>query len=95
MSSFNQHFPSFQILFSSIYVGVYYGYFTWYIASNRYKKFDKFPFTSPAQFFPTLSSNAIDGHTAKLTWSFFKQSFLKQLLTEGNGHKEKDTQRTL
>ncbi|XP_039250988.2 man(5)GlcNAc(2)-PP-dolichol translocation protein RFT1-like isoform X1 [Styela clava] len=73
-----------QIIFSISYVFIIYGYFTWYISTENYKKFDDFPFTSMMQFFPTSTlPSSVDSDTASLIWSFFKQSALKQILTEG------------
>ena len=34
--------------------------------------------------FFSFSKPLLDSHQASLTWSIFKQSFLKQILTEGN-----------
>ncbi|ESO89985.1 hypothetical protein LOTGIDRAFT_234090 [Lottia gigantea] len=72
-----------QVLSVLIYVILYYGYFTHYFLQP--KKSDDFPFTSVSQFLPkTIPGKPfIDTNYASLTWSFFKQSFLKQILTEG------------
>lgn len=73
-----------QVVYGLAMSTVYYGYFIFYI--NKYsKKDDSFPFTSVSQLFPSRlkDSTFVDTHQAWLTVSIFKQSFLKQILTEG------------
>ncbi|BFZ00062.1 hypothetical protein BsWGS_03101 [Bradybaena similaris] len=72
-----------QVISSVTYAALYHGYFVHYIASN--KKEDDFPLKTVADMYPRILSDKpfIDIHLASLTWSFFKQSFLKQILTEG------------
>ncbi|KAL5014217.1 hypothetical protein ScPMuIL_008487 [Solemya velum] len=74
-----------QVLSSLVYVSVYYGYFIVYIQSNKKKADDQFPLSQVRDFFPQTIADKpfIDPEAQTLTWSFFKQSFLKQLLTEG------------
>ncbi|XP_053375538.1 protein RFT1 homolog isoform X2 [Mercenaria mercenaria] len=73
-----------QMVYGVVMSGVYYAYFIFYI--NKYgKKDDSFPFSSVKQLLPSKQkdSSFVDVHQAWLTFSIFKQSFLKQLLTEG------------
>ncbi|XP_050413460.1 protein RFT1 homolog [Patella vulgata] len=72
-----------QIISVLVYVVLYYGYFI--NNMSKVKKTDDFPFKSVGDFLPKKLKDkpSIDSHYASLTWSFFKQSFLKQLLTEG------------
>nr|CAB3265543.1 protein RFT1 homolog [Phallusia mammillata] len=74
-----------QVSFSIVYISIFYGYFTWFVTTNKQKQMDDFPFSTVADFFPKfhVSEGFVDRKTAKLTKSFFKQSVLKQLLTEG------------
>ncbi|WAR02623.1 RFT1-like protein [Mya arenaria] len=73
-----------QVVYGVVISLVYYVYFIYYIVVYG-KKDDTFPFTSVSQLFPTSTRDLpfIDPRQAWLTVSFFKQSFLKQLLTEG------------
>uniref|UniRef100_K7GHF6 Protein RFT1 homolog n=1 Tax=Pelodiscus sinensis TaxID=13735 RepID=K7GHF6_PELSI len=52
---------------------------------------ESFPVSKMTDLLPSLTEgqvqNVIDWKEAKLTWSFFKQSFLKQMLTEGVGER--------
>lgn len=75
-----------QIMHSLALILSYYGYYTWFIRNGHVKKIDEFPFKDVRDFFPnftTINNSLIDQPAAKLTWSFFRQSFLKQILTEG------------
>ncbi|XP_076448117.1 man(5)GlcNAc(2)-PP-dolichol translocation protein RFT1-like [Babylonia areolata] len=76
-----------QVLSSVSYVALYYGYFAHYTASRLKKEDDHsaFPCVSMADFLPRVvpGESFFDAHLVHLTWSFFKQSLLKQLLTEG------------
>ncbi|XP_070558753.1 man(5)GlcNAc(2)-PP-dolichol translocation protein RFT1-like isoform X2 [Ptychodera flava] len=71
-----------QLAFTLIYVGLYYAYFIKYLYTSEDESFplktvrDFFPRTNPGQKWTNLT-------LLKLTWSFFKQGFFKQILTEG------------
>ncbi|XP_071960225.1 man(5)GlcNAc(2)-PP-dolichol translocation protein RFT1-like isoform X2 [Antedon mediterranea] len=71
-----------QLCFTFIYVSLYYAFFTYYIIKN---KDDNFPLKSVRDIFPRIIPGAYwaDFSTVILVWSFFKQGFLKQILTEG------------
>ncbi|CAG5118777.1 unnamed protein product [Candidula unifasciata] len=73
-----------QVVSSVTYAAMYHIYFAHYISSNK-KKAEDFPLKSVADMYPCILTDKpfIDVHLASLTWSFFKQSFLKQILTEG------------
>ncbi|XP_013404396.1 protein RFT1 homolog [Lingula anatina] len=73
-----------QIVFTVLWVTAYYAYFSWYVSTQQ-KKDDSFPVKSVREFLPTKAPGKpwISTHLVVLTWSFVKQSFLKQLLTEG------------
>ncbi|RUS80480.1 hypothetical protein EGW08_011758, partial [Elysia chlorotica] len=73
-----------QVTSSLVYAGLYHLYFIHYI-SNSSKKDDDFPLKSVRSIYPSVISGKpqIDSELASLTLSFFKQSFLKQILTEG------------
>lgn len=73
-----------HILYGIVGGGIYYVYFTYYMRS-RGKKDENFPFHSFRDFFPSFKKGTsfIDIPQAWLAVSIFKQSFLKQLLTEG------------
>ncbi|XP_025107124.1 protein RFT1 homolog [Pomacea canaliculata] len=75
-----------QLSCSICYAAMYYLYFAHYVTSQVKKDDgDMFPFQAVQDFFPQAVEGKplIDSDLASLTWSFFKQSFLKQLLTEG------------
>lgn len=70
------------IVSSLVYVALYYGYFWWYI-KNSFKEEDKIlPFTNFRELFPDFTTPC-DLHYRDLVLSFYKQSLLKQFLTEG------------
>lgn len=73
-----------ELCFTTLVVVMYYMYFLNYINSSV-KKDDDFPLKCFRDFFPRYIPNKpwISNESALLTWSFFKQGFLKQLLTEG------------
>lgn len=73
-----------QVISMCGYVTAYYVYFTFYMKSAR-KKNDDFPLKSIRDFFPKFIKNKsfINFDLALLTWTFMKQSLLKQFLTEG------------
>ncbi|CAG7728936.1 unnamed protein product [Allacma fusca] len=61
---------------------IYYGHFYWllHVKNDR----ETIPFSSVRDFFPSsLKTFKVPLELAALTWSFFKQGFLKQILTEG------------
>lgn len=74
-----------QLAQSLAYFLLYYGYFSYFVLNNTEPKSREFPFQALRDFFPRKPSNGawIDFNLLSLTWSFFKQSFLKQILTEG------------
>ena len=75
-----------QMAFSVLSMILYYVYFLYYI-QNVPKELVKndFPLKSVRDFFPQTipGQSFISWGLAHLTWSFFKQSFLKKILTEG------------
>lgn len=84
-------YPSYSILgyavgsFVAVLVvgGIYYGYFYYYIGLAR----RDIPFFGVKDFFPRYwsreSETTFPTELGILSWSFFKQGILKQLLTEG------------
>ena len=77
-----------QIAFSFLSMIIYYLYFTYFIISRSSERDDlprDFPLKSVRDFFPKRIPNnsPISWELANLTWSFFRQSFLKKILTEG------------
>ena len=77
-----------QLAFSIVIVVFYYTYFLYHLTKNVAKKDEtlkEFPLKTVRDFFPriTHSEPFISLPLANLTWSFFKQSFLKKILTEG------------
>lgn len=73
-----------QILYTSLLALCYMLYFAKFLGSKEAEK-KQFPLHSMKEFLPRYSPSQdfIDWKRAWLAWSFFKQSFLKQLLTEG------------
>lgn len=73
-----------QIVYSYVCVFLYFLYFSNY-ATFLSKKDDNFPIKDARGFFPRKLPDKpwTSPELASLTWSFFKQGFLKQLLTEG------------
>ena len=81
---FQLHSFSIAFIFSSLlYTCLYYGYFYHYIKINE-KKTD-FPFHHMQDFLPNLTIDKpfIDSYYLQLAQSFYKQSLLKQFLSEG------------
>ena len=79
-----------QMTFSVLSMVLYYVYFIYYINANptckeKVTAENDFPLKSARDFFPkTLTDKSfVSLGLAHLTWSFFKQSFLKKILTEG------------
>ncbi|XP_071485292.1 man(5)GlcNAc(2)-PP-dolichol translocation protein RFT1-like [Diadema antillarum] len=73
-----------QVVYSYTCLFLYYLYFSNY-ATFLSKKDEDFPVKSVRDFFPQKLPDKpwTSPELANLTWSFFKQGFLKQLLTEG------------
>ena len=75
-----------QLIQSLTYFTLYYAYFSHFIATNLTQNDKEFPLQSFGHIFPTsksLKSWFVNFELLSLTWSFFKQSLLKQILTEG------------
>ncbi|XP_053456849.1 protein RFT1 homolog [Nycticebus coucang] len=74
-----------QLLYTTILVLCYVIYFTKLLGSPVSTKQQILPVSRIADLLPnvTRSGAFLNWKEAKLTWSFFKQSFLKQFLTEG------------
>ena len=77
-----------QMAFSFLSMVLYYVYFVYYINSEsvvQKNEQEDFPLKSFRDFFPKRipGKPLISSTMANLTWSFFKQSFLKKILTEG------------
>ncbi|CAI9741091.1 protein RFT1 homolog [Octopus vulgaris] len=72
-----------QVLSMTVYVGAFYVFFIFYIQQRKDNK--DFPLKTFRDFFPKFLQNQpfINRDLTSLTWSFMKQSFLKQILTEG------------
>ncbi|XP_043406540.1 protein RFT1 homolog isoform X3 [Chelonia mydas] len=73
-----------QLLYTSILVLCYVMYFMKFLGSPESTK-KSFPVSRMTDLLPNLTEDqtVVDWKEARLTWSFFKQSFLKQMLTEG------------
>ncbi|KAM3848845.1 man(5)GlcNAc(2)-PP-dolichol translocation protein RFT1 isoform 1-T1 [Vipera latastei] len=73
-----------QLLYTTILVSCYIIYFMKFLGSPEATK-KSFPITRMVSFLPAFGQNEdiVNWKEARLTWSFFKQSFLKQVLTEG------------
>ncbi|CAI9590368.1 unnamed protein product [Staurois parvus] len=73
-----------QILYTSLLALCYILYFAKFLGSKEAAK-KQFPLHSMKEFLPRYcaTKDFIDWKQAWLAWSFFKQSFLKQILTEG------------
>lgn len=77
-----------QMAFSILVMVLYYLYFIYYIqtaAKQQGTTENDFPLKSIQDFFPktVTGKSFVSWGLARLTWSFFKQSFLKKILTEG------------
>ena len=75
-----------QFTQSFTYLLLYYAYFSRFIITNAPQKDKEFPLKTLYDVFPSRKSSNIPWVNFKLlslTWSFFKQSLLKQILTEG------------
>ncbi|XP_077134011.1 man(5)GlcNAc(2)-PP-dolichol translocation protein RFT1 [Ranitomeya variabilis] len=73
-----------QVLYTSLLSLCYILYFAKFLGSQEAEK-KSFPLHSMMEFLPrrSTSQDFLDWKQAWLAWSFFKQSFLKQILTEG------------
>ncbi|EMP39749.1 Protein RFT1 like protein [Chelonia mydas] len=73
-----------KLLYTSILVLCYVMYFMKFLGSPESTK-KSFPVSRMTDLLPNLTEDqtVVDWKEARLTWSFFKQSFLKQMLTEG------------
>lgn len=77
-------FSAAQLVYTGFLVLCYLMYFIHFLGSEEANK-KSFPIYNIGELLPRMASGepAIDWRLAGLTWSFFKQSFLKQILTEG------------
>ncbi|KAM4021864.1 man(5)GlcNAc(2)-PP-dolichol translocation protein RFT1 [Anomaloglossus baeobatrachus] len=73
-----------QVLYTTLLSLCYIVYFAKFLGSREAEK-KSFPLHSMMEFLPrrSASQDFLDRKQAWLAWSFFKQSFLKQILTEG------------
>lgn len=73
-----------QLFYTSVLVTCYVVYFAKFLGSPEATK-KSFPITRMKALLPNLMADKtfLNWKEARLTWSFFKQSFLKQILTEG------------
>ncbi|XP_045718137.1 protein RFT1 homolog [Mirounga angustirostris] len=74
-----------QLLYTAVLVLCYVIYFTKLLGSSESTKQQTLPVSRITDLLPNITRSRafINWKEAKLTWSFFKQSFLKQILTEG------------
>ncbi|XP_012316145.2 protein RFT1 homolog isoform X1 [Aotus nancymaae] len=74
-----------QLFYTTVLVLCYVIYFTKLLGSSESTKLQTLPVSRITDLLPNITRNGafINWKEAKLTWSFFKQSFLKQILTEG------------
>ncbi|XP_054966033.1 protein RFT1 homolog isoform X6 [Pan paniscus] len=74
-----------QLFYTTVLVLCYVIYFTKLLGSPESTKLQTLPVSRITDLLPNITRNGafINWKEAKLTWSFFKQSFLKQILTEG------------
>ncbi|XP_048878504.1 protein RFT1 homolog isoform X1 [Brienomyrus brachyistius] len=74
-----------QLLYTGCLVLCYTAYFLHFLGSPAAKRMT-FPFHCIGDLLPSVGNGeqpVVNWKLARLTWSFFKQSFLKQILTEG------------
>ncbi|XP_064523915.1 protein RFT1 homolog isoform X2 [Pseudopipra pipra] len=73
-----------QLLYATVLVMCYVTYFVMFLGSPEATK-KSFPVARVKALFPNFVEDEtfVNWKEARLTWSFFKQSFLKQILTEG------------
>uniref|UniRef100_A0A8V1AC73 Protein RFT1 homolog n=1 Tax=Gallus gallus TaxID=9031 RepID=A0A8V1AC73_CHICK len=77
-------FVRLKLFYTSVLVTCYVVYFAKFLGSPEATK-KSFPITRMKALLPNLMADKtfLNWKEARLTWSFFKQSFLKQILTEG------------
>ncbi|XP_054966032.1 protein RFT1 homolog isoform X3 [Pan paniscus] len=78
-------FVKLKLFYTTVLVLCYVIYFTKLLGSPESTKLQTLPVSRITDLLPNITRNGafINWKEAKLTWSFFKQSFLKQILTEG------------
>ncbi|XP_055238641.1 man(5)GlcNAc(2)-PP-dolichol translocation protein RFT1 isoform X2 [Gorilla gorilla gorilla] len=78
-------FVKLKLFYTTVLVLCYVIYFTKLLGSPESTKLQTLPVSRITDLLPSITRNGafINWKEAKLTWSFFKQSFLKQILTEG------------
>ncbi|XP_068414819.1 man(5)GlcNAc(2)-PP-dolichol translocation protein RFT1 [Eschrichtius robustus] len=74
-----------QLFYTAVLVLCYVIYFTKLLGSPESAKQQVLPVSRMTDMLPNITRSGafVNWEEAKLTWSFFKQSFLKQILTEG------------
>ncbi|XP_077714678.1 man(5)GlcNAc(2)-PP-dolichol translocation protein RFT1 isoform X1 [Canis aureus] len=74
-----------QLFYTALLVLCYVTYFTKLLGSSESTKQRALPVSRMTDLLPSITRSGafVNWKEAKLTWSFFKQSFLKQILTEG------------
>ncbi|XP_011277866.1 protein RFT1 homolog [Felis catus] len=74
-----------QLFYTAVLVLCYVIYFTKLLGSSESTKQQTLPVSRMTDMLPSITRSRafVNWKEAKLTWSFFKQSFLKQILTEG------------
>ncbi|XP_077605673.1 man(5)GlcNAc(2)-PP-dolichol translocation protein RFT1 [Crocuta crocuta] len=74
-----------QLFYTAVLVLCYVIYFTKLLGSSESTKQQTLPVSRMTDLLPSFTGSRafVNWKEAKLTWSFFKQSFLKQILTEG------------
>uniref|UniRef100_A0A452ER35 Protein RFT1 homolog n=1 Tax=Capra hircus TaxID=9925 RepID=A0A452ER35_CAPHI len=74
-----------QLFYTIVLVLCYVIYFAKILGSPESAKQQTLPVSSMTDLLPSMTKSRafVNWEEAKLTWSFFKQSFLKQILTEG------------
>ncbi|XP_045847694.1 protein RFT1 homolog isoform X2 [Meles meles] len=74
-----------QLVYTAVLVLCYVIYFTKLLGSAESSKQQTLPISRMTDLLPSITRSRafVNWNEAKLTWSFFKQSFLKQILTEG------------
>ncbi|XP_076333542.1 man(5)GlcNAc(2)-PP-dolichol translocation protein RFT1 isoform X2 [Tachypleus tridentatus] len=78
-------FVKLRLLSSTVYLFSYYIYFMYFFSVSRTQHIMVFPFTSVKDMLPRRINDKpfLDWKLAQLTWSFLKQTVMKQFLTEG------------
>ncbi|XP_055413109.1 protein RFT1 homolog isoform X3 [Bubalus kerabau] len=74
-----------QLFYTALLVLCYVTYFAKVLGSPESARQQALPVSSMTDLLPSMTRSRafVNWEEAKLTWSFFKQSFLKQILTEG------------